>query len=197
MRDYCEAGLALVTNLVQHLLEHIEVQLVYETGVLERGNKVGRRKEPALRVNPARQRLLVAHPSAYRAHDGLVVYLNPVLIDGLVQMAHNMAQELELSYHALVEEAASREVRPTAPVAGVLGTVARNANAHVLKLVTVYANAYGKAVAAVYALAVLEDGVDPFHEVRVVGKDGKLVLSEATRAPDAKMPRQHVGCLAY
>ena len=130
-------------DLMEYLVEHIQVQFVYEPGVFECGNKVARRKEPAIWVNPARQRLLVADPAVHRPDDGLIIHLNPVFADCLVEMIHDVAEEVRLLEHVSVEVTESGIVGTSASVASMLCTVACHTYVYVAHAVLIDAHANG------------------------------------------------------
>ncbi len=125
-------GQVLVEPLAQHAadrLEHEGVEAVDEAHLLEDRDEGPRREEADLWINPASQGLHAAELARQRADDRLIVDLDPMVLDGLVEMRDDMVadiavddltrqRDVDLLDHAVVDRAvhlrldtASRDIR--------------------------------------------------------------------------------------
>ena len=66
------------------MVQHAQIQLIDQAGVLQLRNKLRRRKEPFVRIDPPGQRFLVADPLVHSPHDRLIINLDPLFPDGFV-----------------------------------------------------------------------------------------------------------------
>ena len=179
MGDEGIAGVLHDPVLFQHLLEHIEVELVDQPRVLQIGDKAARRQDSVLRVDPARQRLLVADVSVGRADDGLVIDPDPVLGDGPVQILADMAaaRDVLLQRGVVVAEVGHDGVAQL--VAGDLGPVAGLADRVVRVAVPADADAQRQRIAAVQALAGGEQPRQALLDPRLLRQHDEVVLPDA------------------
>ena len=125
-------GQVLVESLAQHaadLLEHEGVEAVDEAHLLEDRDEGPRREEADLRVYPASQGLHAAELARHRADDRLIIDLNPMLLDGLIEVRDDAiadiavdhdtrARDIDFLYCAIVDrpvrlrlDTASRDIR--------------------------------------------------------------------------------------
>ena len=110
-------GQVLVESLAQHaadLLEHEGVEAVDEAHLLEDRDEGPRREEADLRVYPASQGLHAAELARHRADDRLIIDLNPMLLDGLIEVRDDAiadiavdhdtrARDIDFLYRAVVD----------------------------------------------------------------------------------------------
>ena len=96
-------GQVLVEPLAQRaadLLKHETIEAVDEAHLLEDRDERPRREKADLWVNPASQGLHAAELARYRADDRLVIDLDPMLLDGLVEMADDMVADIAVDHSA-------------------------------------------------------------------------------------------------
>ena len=127
-------------DIVQNLFQHIQIQLVNEARFLQRGNKACRRQEAAGRIDPARERLLVANLSVYRADDRLVVNLNPFPGDRPVDVLDNVLSPLRVIAQLLFVILIAGRIGPVQLIAGELCPVAGETDVLCLILVGIDAD---------------------------------------------------------
>ena len=96
-------GQVLVEPLAQHaadLLEHESVEAVDEAHLLEDRDEGPRREEADLWVYPASQGLHAAELARYRADDRLVIDLDPMLLDGLIEVRDDAIADIAVDHSA-------------------------------------------------------------------------------------------------
>lgn len=87
----------MVESLAQHvadLLEHIGVELVDQAHLFQDGDEGRRCEEADLWVDPAGQGLHAAELTRQRADDRLIVNLDPVILDGLIEVADDIIADV-------------------------------------------------------------------------------------------------------
>ena len=72
-------------DLLQKLLHHVQIQLVQQVVFFQHGNEFARGDDAPHGVHPAGQRLQRGGLARLYAHDGLVVYLDPFLLERLIE----------------------------------------------------------------------------------------------------------------
>ena len=105
---HVEACLRLLLHLFQHLLEHVEIQLIDQPGLFERGYKLGGGKKTEGRIDPAGQRLFVADLAVGGPDDRLVVHLDPALGKRAVQVVVDIAVAVSRFQHAFIKPGVAR-----------------------------------------------------------------------------------------
>ena len=100
-----DAQLLPAGEIPQHEAHHVEVDLVHQVVFLQRGDEAHRHQEAVLRVLPAGERLLVADLAGDGAGDGLIVDLQPALLDGLVDVLDDVALQTPSRVQAFGVEA--------------------------------------------------------------------------------------------
>ena len=125
-------GQVLVEPLAQRaadLLKHETIEAMDEAHLLEDGDEGPGREKADLRVYPASQGLHAAELARYRADDRLVIDLDPMLLDGLIEVRDDAiadiavdhdtrARDIDFLYCAIVDcsvrlrlDTASRDIR--------------------------------------------------------------------------------------
>ena len=83
-------GVLLEFHLFQNLFQYIKIQLVDLPGIFQIRNKVCRGQETVLGIDPPCQGLLITDPAAHCPDNRLVIYGDPSLPDGTVQVPEDI-----------------------------------------------------------------------------------------------------------
>ncbi len=170
----------LDVDVLQHPLQHIQVQLVDQAGVLEIVYEVGRGQEALDRVDPSRQGLLVADLAVDGPHDGLVVDLYPVLGKRAVKVLKHVLMLGDPLAQRAVVDLVGRGVGALERVAGDLRPVIGRAHRDHLDPVRVDADADGQVLPHVHLPPLPEQPVEQRLEVVLVGDGGVAVGADMT-----------------
>ena len=119
-----KADLRLSLHLRQHLLCHIQIQLVNQLGVFQRGNKLCWRQETLHRIDPPAQRFLIAYLPVRRPDNRLIVYFDPAFIQCPVNVRDDIAVVLVLSQHLSVKICKAGGIGSLPVISSILGPVA-------------------------------------------------------------------------
>ncbi len=100
-RDQVAAPLLSLHIVAAYLLEHVEVQLVDLAGLLQDGDEPSRGDHAVHRIDPPHQRLTVADGCGHRPDHGLIIDLNPAVLQRLVKVP----QDVKLACGVLLDAA--------------------------------------------------------------------------------------------
>ena len=188
-----EPGVPLSLHLFQHLLQHIQVELVDQLGFLQGGYEFPRRQEAENGIDPSGQRFLVADLSIRGANDRLVVYPDPAFSQRAIQVVYDVNVNLALFEHDLVKiRDGGTEFTPLL-IPGKLGAVTGDVDVHPFQRVRINADTNGHALPAHGGLTLLYHLAKRFIHVVLVGHRREMVAVEAANPMVPELPRQNPG----
>ena len=179
-------------HLFQDLVQHIQIQPGDQLGTFQNGDKICRRKEPFHRIDPAGQGFFVADPSVGSPDDGLIVYFDPFLLQGPVQVAGDILAGIGLLQHGFIKVIVSGSVLVPVLVAGIFCPVAGRRRLHRFHPVQVDAYPHGQAVPVVQFPAFGNQLLQPFFQIFLVGEGGEMILGKTAALFAAKIVYQNV-----
>ena len=90
MRNNREPRFLLVFHLFQYLLQHVQVELIYEPRILKTRDKISRREKAPFGIDPSGQRLFVTYMPAHRSHNRLVINDDPMFPNRAVKVRQDI-----------------------------------------------------------------------------------------------------------
>ena len=183
----------LFLQLQQNLVQHVEVQPVDQARVFQDRDKIARRDQASVRVDPAGKGLLVADPAAGSTDDRLEENLDPALFQGTVEVVYHIAVALDAGQHAVVKAAVVGHVGTAQHVAGIFGAVAGRAGIHQLQAVLIDAHTDGQGPAGVCAREILENRLQTRVHILTAGDGDEMILPHAAAVFLSEMAGDDVG----
>ena len=96
MRNDMKPGILLIVHFLQNTLQHIQIQLIDLTCILQVRDKLRRGEEAALRIDPSGQSLFITDMPAHSPYDRLVIYRDPFLRDRPVKICQDILPHLSI-----------------------------------------------------------------------------------------------------
>ena len=192
LRHRIQTGLCLLFQLLQHALDHIEIQLIDQPGFLQRGDKVGRRQEASHRVDPARQCFLVTDLPVGGAYDCLIIDRDPALCQCPVQVFDDVLLLHGILQHLLVEIPKAGFLCAAVQITGDFCPVADCPDLDAVFRYAINARTDRQCFSFIQQRTCFKQFFQPLSDALFLRQDGKMVLPETGTVLIAEVAGQQI-----
>ena len=191
MGNDIKAGGFFFFHGIQNLIDHVQIQLVDQSRVLQGRDEVGRGQNPFFRIDPSRQRFHIANPFSDSADDRLEIHLNPFFFDRPVNIFNDIPLMFFLFPQFLPVVIHSRFIPAAQGCTGQFCPVAGNADMNVFILPHINAHMDRQHFSAVHLPAFTEQLLQFFFQIRFFRQYGEVIGADPAALFISKCFRQY------